>query len=36
MTGAAMPPGADAIVMVEETEAADDGTVLIRLEVVGW
>ena len=33
MTGAAMPPGADAVVMVEETEAADDGTVLIRLEV---
>jgi molybdopterin molybdotransferase len=33
MTGAAMPPGADAIVMVEETEQADDGSVLIRVEV---
>ena len=33
MTGAAMPPGADAVVMVEETEASDDGSVLIRLEV---
>ncbi len=33
MTGAAMPAGADAVVMVEETEAADDGAVLIRLQV---
>jgi len=33
MTGAAMPPGADAVVMVEETEAEDDGGVLIRMQV---
>ncbi len=33
MTGAAMPPGADAIVMVEETEAYEDGSVQIRVEV---
>ncbi len=33
MTGAAMPPGADAVVMVEETETTDDGSVLVRLEV---
>jgi molybdenum cofactor synthesis domain-containing protein len=33
MTGAAMPPGADAIVMVEETAAGEDGSVLIRVEV---
>ena len=33
MTGAAMPAGADAVVMVEETEAGDDDTVLVRLQV---
>jgi len=33
MTGAAMPPGADAVVMVEETESRDDGTVVILAEV---
>ncbi|HTN80606.1 MAG TPA: gephyrin-like molybdotransferase Glp [Acidimicrobiales bacterium] len=33
MTGAAMPPGADAVVMVEETESPGDGTVLIHAEV---
>lgn len=33
MTGAAMPPGADAVVMVEETEVADDDTVLVKLQV---
>ena len=32
MTGAAMPAGADAVVMVEETEA-DDDTVLVKLQV---
>ena len=30
MTGAAIPEGADAVVMLEETEARDAGTVLIR------
>ena len=34
MTGAPMPPGADAVVMVERTEVTDDGaTVLIAAEV---
>ena len=33
MTGAAMPPGADAVVMIEETETTDDGTVLVKLQV---
>jgi len=33
MTGAAMAPGADAVVMVEETEPADDGSVLVRSAV---
>jgi molybdenum cofactor synthesis domain-containing protein len=33
MTGAAMPPGADAVVLVEETKAADNDTVLITLQV---
>ncbi len=33
MTGAAMPPGADAVVMVEETEAGDDDSVLVKLQV---
>ena len=34
MTGAPMPPGADAVVMVERTEAAADGSVvMVRAEV---
>jgi len=34
MTGAPMPPGADAVVMVERTKASDDGTeVVVDLEV---
>ena len=34
MTGAPMPPGADAVVMVERTQAEDDGdTVVVEIEV---
>jgi putative molybdopterin biosynthesis protein len=32
-TGAVMPPGADAVVVVEETDETDDGTVLVRKAV---
>ena len=35
MTGAPMPPGADAIVMVERTERVGDDGVLIQAEVTG-
>ena len=34
MTGAAIPEGADAVVMLEETEATDTGTVLVRRSAV--
>ena len=33
MTGAPMPDGADAVVMVEDTEAGDDDDVVVRREV---
>ena len=33
MTGAAMAPGADAVVMVEDTATADDGSVLVHSAV---
>jgi len=32
-TGAVMPPGADAVVMVEETDETDDGSILMRTAV---
>lgn len=33
MTGAPMPPGADAVVMVERTRPAEDGRIVVEIEV---